>query len=112
MSPTGQQVAALDEVALGWARRAVWAVCIGVYLTVFVGGIQGGGAELLTMARAAGFTLAAAVLGRVVVSLLASAALPVRQGRMAEQDGPNGSPIDPTASTNVAQHFDDRAGAA
>ena len=43
------RVAALDDNGLTWALRVVWAMCIGVYLTVFIGGIQGGGAELVVV---------------------------------------------------------------
>ena len=82
---------ALDDNGLAWARRVVWAMCIGVYLTVFIGGIQGGGAELVAIGRAAAFTVGAAVLGKMVLSLLAQASLPVEQGPMANQDGKLGS---------------------
>ena len=47
----------LGGVALAWAGRCVWLICIGVYLTVFVGGILAGGDELLTMGRAVALTL-------------------------------------------------------
>ncbi len=98
--------AALDDSGLAWARRLVWAVCIGVYLTVFIGGIQGGGAELVVICRAAAFTLGAAVLGKMVLSILARASLPVEQGPMANQDGKLGSLVDLSSSTNVPQHHD------
>jgi hypothetical protein len=109
---TDVKVRVLDDAALGWAQRGVWIICIGVYLTVFVGGIVAGGAELITMGRAAAFTVAAAVLGRVALGLLAGAALPIRPGRMANQDGPLGSLVDLTSSINVAQQIDDEAEAA
>ena len=99
----------LDDNALGWAQRAVWAICIAVYLTVFVGGLQAGGDELLTMARAVAFTLAAAVLGKVALGLLARASLPEEQGPSADQPGPVGSLVDLAASTNVAQQLEDTA---
>jgi hypothetical protein len=73
-----------------------------VYLTVFVGGIQGGGAELITLARAIAFTLAAALLGRTALGFLGRASLPVQEGQSAGQDGPVGSLIDLVSSTNVA----------
>jgi hypothetical protein len=104
------RVPALDDVALGWARRAIWAVCICIYLTVFVGGIQAGGAELITMGRAAAFTLGAAVLGRLVLSLLERASLPVQKGPMDVQEGTLGSLVDLVASANVGHH--DKAEAA
>jgi hypothetical protein len=102
---------ALNEAALGKAQAVVWAVCIGVYLTVFIGGIQAGGAELLALGRATAFTLAAAVLGRVALGLLGRASLPVEQGPTADQEGPLGSLVDLMASTKVAQQ-EDRAEAA
>ena len=107
VAPNGPRIAALDDETLGLARRVVWAMCIGVYLTVFVGGIQAGGAELVVVCRAAVFTLGAAVLGKMVLSLLAKASLPVEQGPMANQDGKLGSLVDLTSSTNVPQHQDD-----
>jgi hypothetical protein len=99
--------AALDDNGLAWARRVVWAMCIGVYLTVFIGGIQSGGAELVAIGRAAAFTVGAAVLGKMVLSLLAKASLPVEQGPMANEDGKLGSLVDLTSSTNVPQHQDE-----
>jgi hypothetical protein len=110
--PSNVRIAALDETALSWARRGVWAICIGIYLAVFVGGIQGGGAELLTVGRAAAFTLVAALLGRIALGLLEQARLPVAPGPMAIEDGKLGSLADLVASTNVAQHVDDEANAA
>src|SRR5712691_3697383 len=96
--------AALDDNGLAWARRVVWAMCIGVYLTVFIGGIQGGGAELVAVGRATAFTLSAAVLCMMVLIFLAKSNLPVEQGPMAHQDGKLGSLVDLTSSTNVPQH--------
>jgi hypothetical protein len=104
---TERRVRVLDESALGWARKGVWAICIGVYLTVFIGGLQAGGAELITMGRAAAFTVAAAVLGRLLLGLLSGASAPDRQGPMADQDGPVGSLAELMSSTNVAQHLDE-----
>ena len=104
--------AALDDNGLAWARRVVWAMCIGVYLTVFIGGIQGGGAELISVGRASAFTLGAAVLGKMVLSLLAKASLPVAQGPMANQEGKLGSLVDLASSANVPQHQDEDLAAA
>ena len=101
------RMAVVGDFGLAWAQRVVWAVCIGVYLTVFIGGIQGGGAELVAIGRAAAFTVGAAVLGKMVLSLLAQAGLPVEQGPMANQDGKLGSLVDLTSSTNVPQHQDE-----
>ena len=98
------RVPVLDEVALGWASRVVWAVCVGVYLTVFVGGVHAGGSELLVMGRASAFTVAAAVLGRVAIGLLARASLAVEQGPMAEPERTLGSLDVDATSTNVAAH--------
>ena len=110
--PTVIRVAALDDNGLGWARRVVWAMCIGVYLTVFIGGIQAGGAELMSVGRAAAFTLGAAVLGKMVLSLLAKASLPVEPGPMANQAGQLGSLGDLASSANVPQHLDEPVAAA
>ncbi len=99
--------AALDDNGLAWARRVVWAMCIGVYLTVFIGGIQSGGAELIAIGRAAAFAVGAAVLGKMALSLLAKASLPIEQGPMANQDGKLGSLVDLFSSANVPQHQDD-----
>ena len=99
----------LDENALSWANRGVWAICVAVYLTVFVGGLMSSGDDLQVMAHAVGLTLAAAVLGKVAVGLLGQAALPEEQGPSADQAGPVGSLVDMLASTNVAQQFEDTA---
>ena len=98
---------ALGDAALSTARRALWAVCIAIYLTVFIGGLQAGGAELPTLGRALAFTLAAAVLGRIVLGLLGRASLPVRQGPLADPEGPVGSLVELGNSTNVAQQEDE-----
>jgi hypothetical protein len=97
---------ALDEATLGLARRGLWVVCIAIYLIVFVGGLHAGSVELLAMARAAGFTVAAAVLGRILLGLLGRASLPVQQGPLADGDGPIGSLGDLVGSANVAQQED------
>ena len=108
MQPQSEmRVAALDDVWLGWAQRVIWAVCIGVYLTVFIGGIQSGGAELITVGRAAAFTLVAALLGKMALGLLTNASLPVEPGPMATPDGRLGSLVELTASANVPQHQDE-----
>lgn len=97
----------LDDGDLSMAHRGLWALCIAIYLTVFIGGILGGGAELLVMARAMAFTLVAALLGRTALGLLGRASLPVEQGPLANQDGPLGSLIDLASSTNVAAQEDE-----
>src|ERR1700682_4975633 len=98
--PNVIRVAALDDNSLGWARRVVWAMCIGVYLTVFIGGIQAGGAELITVGRSAAFTLVAAVLGKMALNLLAKASLPIEKGPTANQDGAFGSLVNLPPSAN------------
>jgi hypothetical protein len=104
-----RQVPVLDDAALSWAWRLVWALCIGVYLTVFIGGIQAGGNELLALARAAAFTLATGILGRMIVGLLSRASLPEQQGPLAVKEGPLGSLGDLVSSTNVAMQEDEAA---
>jgi hypothetical protein len=93
---------ALSDEALSWAHRLVWVLCIGVYLSVYIGGIQGGGAELITLGRAVAFTLGVALLGRKALGLLSRASLPVEEGRSAGQQGPLGSLVDLASSANVA----------
>jgi hypothetical protein len=97
---------ALDESALSWVQRVLWALCISVYLTVFIGGIMAGADELVTMARAVGLTLATAVLGKIALGLLARASLLEESGPSADQAGPVGSLVDLVASTNVANQED------
>jgi putative tricarboxylic transport membrane protein len=72
-----------------------------------LGALPAGGAELPTLGRAAAFTLAAAVLGRIVLGLLGRASLPVRQGPLADSEGPVGSLVELGNSTNVAQQEDE-----
>src|ERR1043165_2611228 len=81
------RIAALDDVAVSWVRRGLWAACIGVYLTVFIGGIQAGGDELMSLGRAAGFTLAAALLGRIGLGMASRASLPGEAVPMDDEEG-------------------------
>jgi hypothetical protein len=106
---TEPRVRALDDAALAWAHKSVWAICIAVYLTVFIGGLQAGGAELISMGRAAAFTVAAAVLGRIVLGLLTEASVVKsnREGPTADQDGPVGSLAEMLSSGTVAHQTDD-----
>ena len=106
------RIAALDNAGMAWAQRLVWAMCIGVYLTVFIGGIQAGGDELMSVGRASAFTLLAAVLGKMALNLLAQASLPVIPAPMATQAGILGSLVDPSISANVPQHQDEALAAA
>ena len=103
--------AALTDSQLDWARRLVWLVCIGTYLTVFIGGIRGGGDELMTVGRAAAFTLVAALLGSKAIGLLSRASLPEQPGPSADQAGPVGSLVGLVGSTNVANQEDEAAAA-
>ena len=102
----------LSDTALNWADRCLWVLCIGVYLTVFVGGVLAHGDELLAMARAVAFTLVTAVLGKIAVGLLARASLPEEEGPSAEQEGPIGSRAELAPSANVAEQEDLAAEAA
>ena len=96
----------LSDDALAWFDRGLWALCIGVYLAVFVGGILARGDELEVMGRAFGLTIMTAVLGKIGLGLLARASLPEEEGPSDEQDGPIGSRDELVASANVAQHED------
>ena len=107
MQPASERrEAALDDATFGLARRGLWVVCIAIYLAVFIGGLHAGSAELVAMGRAAGFTVAAAVLGRILLGLLGRASLPVQEGPLAEEPSPIGSLVDLVGSTNVAQQED------
>ena len=110
MTPRTRPV--LNEAALNWCSRGLWALCIAVYLTVFVGGILARGDELWVMGRAIGLTLVTGVLGKVAIALLARASLPEEEeeGPLADASGPNGSLVEPVPSTNVAEQ-EDRADA-
>jgi hypothetical protein len=61
----------------------------------------------MTLARAVGFTLAAALLGRLGLGFLARSSLPAEQGLTADQDGKVGSLIELAASTNVGEQEDE-----
>ena len=97
----------MDAYALSLGYRLVWALCICVYLTVFVSGILAGGAELTTMLRAAGFTFAAALIGKLALSVLGQA----REPLSATQEGTVGSRIDLVSSPNVSEPEDEAAAA-
>jgi hypothetical protein len=103
---TPERKPAADPALLDWGYRLVWLLCIGVYLTVFLSGVQAGGSELVTMARAMGFTLAAAVLGRLAMSVIGRATQPVEQPPLATEDGTVGSLVDLVSSPTLAQHTD------
>src|ERR1700730_15050372 len=103
------RVRALSDRALHRFQRGVWAVCIVIYLTVFIGGIQAGGAELMAVGRAAGFTLLAAVLGSTALGLLGRATAPGEPVLMAVQEGKVGSLVELLGSTNVPEQEDEAA---
>ena len=110
-----ETIPVLSEQALQWAERGLWAVCIGVYLTIFVGGLLARGDELQVLGRAMGFTLVTAVLGKVGLALAARATQPVEpteEGQLDEPEGPIGSLDDDALSTNVAEQEEDWAIAA
>jgi hypothetical protein len=98
--------ALMHEAVLGWAQRILWILCILVYLGVFIGGLVTGGDELLSMARAAAFTIGVAALGRIALNLLGRATFPVERGPSTDPDGTVGSLAGLMESTNVAQHKD------
>jgi hypothetical protein len=90
-----------DEV-LAALHRGVWLVCVGVYLVVFVGGLLVGVPDLQAMLRAAGLTLATAVLGKLALSIVSRASQPAKQQPSAGQDRTVGSLVDVVSSPNVA----------
>jgi|SRR5579859_1255292 len=103
-------VRALTDRAFHRFQRAVWAVCVVVYLAVFIGGIQAGGSELMAVGRAVAFTLVAALLGRTALGLLGRASVPSEPVPMAVPQGKVGSLVDLLGSTNVppqADHADE-----
>lgn len=99
-------VRALSDRAFHRFQRAVWAVCVVVYLAVFIGGIQAGGSELMAIGRAVGFTLVAALLGRTALGLLGRASVPREPVPMAVPEGKVGSLADLLGSTNVPTQDD------
>jgi hypothetical protein len=103
---TQPETAALSDSARGWFERGLWALCIAVYLGIYVPGVLGGGDELLVVARAIGLTLATAVLGKLALALLARASLPTESGPSAEEPGPIGSLVGTAPSTNVPEQKD------
>jgi hypothetical protein len=96
-----QQTNVTDEV-LAALHRGVWLACAGVYLAVFVGSLLVGVSDLQAMLRAAGLTLATAVLGKLALSIVSRASQPVKEPLSAGQDRTLGSLIDVVSSPNVA----------
>jgi hypothetical protein len=99
----GARTPVMSPEAVNTGYRLVWALCIGVYLTVFVSGVLSGGSELTTMVRAAGFTLATALVGKTAMSVLGQAREPLSD----TQDGTVGSRIDLVSSPNVSEPEDE-----
>src|SRR4029453_15132648 len=97
------QQPALSESALNWGYRGVWALCVAVYVLVFVSGIQAGGSDVNTLGRAIGFTLATALVGKLAISLLSQAKQPLS----ATEQGTDGSLVAPSTSPNVSQPEDE-----
>jgi uncharacterized YccA/Bax inhibitor family protein len=101
MQPDKRSV--LGPEALSWCYRVIWLVCVGVYLTVFVSGVMAGGDELVTMVRAMGFTVAAALLGKLALSVLGRSKEPLS----ATEEGTVGSLVDLVSSPNVSEPEDE-----
>jgi hypothetical protein len=93
----------MSEAALAWGYRLVWALCIAVYLVVFISGLQAGGSDLVTIGRAIGFTLATAFVGKLAMAVLAQAKQPLS----ATEDGTVGSLVDLSSSPNISQPEDE-----
>ena len=91
----------MSHGALNWGYRIVWALCAGVYLAVFVSGIQAGGSDLGTFGRAAGFTLVMAFVGKLAMSVLSNASQPIQKPLSASEVGTVGSLVDLLASPKV-----------
>jgi hypothetical protein len=89
-----------------WARRGVWALCIGVYLIVFLGGLWARSEELGVLGRAAALTLVAGVLGRIGLGLLGRASSPGEIIPMAKPEGKVTSLVDQYTESKVAEQVD------
>ena len=107
MSPSDNRRPVLDERGLARADRLVWAAAITTYLIVFVGSIQAGAADLTALGRAAAFTLAVAIVGRIAVGLAGQATQPVEKGPTAEPFGTVGSLVDLLSPPNVSTPEDE-----
>jgi hypothetical protein len=101
----------MSHEALNWGHRVVWGLCACVYLAVFVSGIQAGGSDLGTLGRAAGFTLAMAFVGKLVLSVLSKARQPSAAQLLASKVGTVGSLVDLFESPKVNE-LEDAAEAA
>ena len=101
------RISVLSAEALDWGYRLLWALCIAVYMTVFVSGIVGGGSELTSMGRAVGFALAAALTGKLALSVVAQATQQKEEPLSATADGTVGSRIDMVSSPIVSEPEDE-----
>jgi hypothetical protein len=97
---------AASEALLDRGYRLVWLICIAVYLTVFISGLQAGGSELGTQVRAIGFTLATAFVGRMAMGVIGRATLPAEEPPLATEDGTVGSLVDLVSSPTLAHQSD------
>src|SRR5439155_25521256 len=92
-------------------RRGMCAMCIGGYVLVFIGAIPSGGAELLSVGRAVGCTLVAALRGRTALGFLAQASVRGEPFPMAVEERKVGSLVELLRSTNVPEQPDEAAAA-
>jgi hypothetical protein len=100
------RISAASDTLLDWGYRLVWLLCIGVYLTVFISGLQSGGSELSTQVKAIGFTLATGIVGRMAMGVIGRATLPAEEPPLATQDGTVGSLVDLASSPTLAHQTD------
>jgi hypothetical protein len=91
----------MTPTALSWGDRIVWLLCVGVYMAVFISGIQGGGSDLGTLGRSVGYTLAMALVGKLAMSVLSKATQPAPAQLLASKIGTLGSLDDLIDSPNV-----------
>jgi hypothetical protein len=103
MSPSETREPVLSDAALAWADRGVWLACVAVYVTVFVGSLLAGVADLTALGRAVGLTLATALVGKFAVTL-ASQATQVAEKEVPTTDPSRtlGSLVDLASSPNVS----------
>jgi hypothetical protein len=92
----------MSDEPLDLLRRLVWLACVGVYLVVFVGGVLAGTSDLVAMLRAAGLSVATAVLGRLALGVVSRASQPAPEPPSAGEDRTLGSLLDLVSSPNVA----------
>jgi hypothetical protein len=100
------KVLAATDTLLDWGYRVVWLICIAVYLTVFISGLQAGASELTTQLKAIGFTLATAFVGRMAMGVIGRATVPAEEPPLATEDGTVGSLVDLVSSPTLAHQSD------